>query len=160
MNFLCSYVILGSVMGFRRSKLLPVRFLCRLMAAFWGMTTLLAAGQMAACRPLNAPLPRMASAASAMPVCHCAMCRSRQHHGMKCCCCGHAATPVRQACLCARCDLGTPRLVAVVVWSTPALPFGGYPLTLPPRCFTPYPSASQTALSVCRDPLPRPPRLL
>lgn len=140
------------------------RLLCRLLAAFWSLTTLLGALQMAACCPNPASPPTQASAAPQSPAARalgrCPMCGQTLRAGMKCRCCAKGQTTrAGQMTFCADCGSRKTHTAALPVRSDPVLLSPVQTLTPPPLEYG-WRAGQASALQLVHyAPFPRPPCL-
>lgn len=154
--------ILLNVIGVRGTYYPRLRPLCRLLAAFWGLMTLLGAVQAAVSDSNNASFPTETSASRAL--CRCPMCGHLHRADMKCCCCPAGAmvktTATPQMTFCAACPCGRTRSVAAFFWSDPALINKRHSITLSSHRWAWLAQQTPSLRLPHYDQLPRPPRLL
>jgi hypothetical protein len=147
-------------MGFDIAHKPPFRVFCCLMAAFWAGMILLGTFRIACAAPPPVSQSTLSSASVPHAVCHCPMCASMGHAGMKCCCCHSGGTPFA-SCVCqCRPQPQTAATLAVLVWSPLAVLPGKQVSVLSSYRAWHYPALSSRLCTLSRLPLPRPPRLL
>jgi len=131
-------------------------------AILWMLCIL--AGAFADVPPPNAPnrTTRPAvSLSSAMPVCHCVMCRNMMAHGKCCCCCCcHHGMPAPGVSFTENCDCGRADMAIARIMTQLGMPTAAHAdETLLTKNSTDYITLREAAVSALPTPLDSPPRL-